>query len=195
MHGLIVVFIIVIGIILSTIVEVLIAIGASGGNLYNLISDILNFKTDNDTGKKINQKSVTETKQTPALENTSKLTEKPVIPKSILMWRAAAGLLFWFNIFTLIIYTNHQGRFEKIKITPIIKIHPWLIYPHLALIFITAFVFYKVWKQDKDMGLYAEMKLTKKPHRNIFVFFLKAFVFILCCIFFINMVLSNFGFS
>jgi hypothetical protein len=196
MPGLVKVFIIVFAIILSTIIEVLITIRASGGNTYNLISDFTKLKTGNDTGEEIEQQSTTDFKKTTDLENTSKSTEKPAIDKSILMWRIAAALLFWFNIFALIIiYSNHRGRFERVKITPIIAIHPWLIYPHLALIFITVFVFYKIWKQDKDMGLYAEMKRTKKPHRNIFVFFLKVLVFILCCIIFIIQVSSNFGFS
>ena len=69
MSGLVIVFIIVITIILSTIIEVLITIGASGGNVYNLVSDITKLKTGNDIGEEIKQKSVTDSKQTADLEN------------------------------------------------------------------------------------------------------------------------------
>jgi hypothetical protein len=74
-------------------------------------------------------------------------------------WRTAAGILLGLSMMSVVAFFFRIPWWDTEGV-PAIAVYSWLIYPFIFLVSFTIFLFYIIWKKDKNLD---ENETAKQP--------------------------------
>lgn len=165
MPAIFIVLILVIFVIIFIFFEVMVRIGTAGVSPSKIISELFKKKSDK-TDDLLTETPVSLSDEA-TTDDTPKKIISPACTRSIMRWRAAGGILF---SLTLILTLGIISVGRSVNARPLIETYPWLKYPLMALVFLTIFVFYVMWKKERTSKENKSSCVKTKINKDFAVF-------------------------